>query len=156
MSVDDTAFTISLGSVSISSKHTNEFHREYATARNVTSTAGYVAIADPGHVLQRGDTAGGINTTATASTASTTLRWDRAAFNGTDVQSDTSMVATAPAEYQAITVVARDSCFSLTTWDLWKLDPAPARMLGRIEIVEPTTATLVTTIVVESSTCPKL
>jgi len=153
LSIDDAALTLRLGSVSVSSEHTSEFHRQYGNARQVTSTAGFVAIDDPGHVLQRGDTAGGVNRTATASTGTTNLSWDRAPFSGIDVRSDISVGATEPAEYAAITVVPRDSCFTLTTWDLWELNPAPAQMLGPIEISEPTTAILVTTVVIESSIC---
>ncbi len=154
LSVDDAAFSFRLGSVSISAEHANEFHRQYGNARETMSLGGFVATENPGHLLQRGDAAGGANSTSTASTGSTTLRWDHAPFSGTVVESDTTVIAAAPPGYEAITVLARESCFTLSTWDLWKLEPAPAQMLGTIEILEPTTATLVTTIVIESSICP--
>ena len=86
---------------------------------------------------------------------SATLTWDREPFAGLIVESATSFAAAdGSAQYDVTLELGSAGCLTVAAWDLWQLEPAPARMLGQIEIVEPTTATLVTTIVIESSICP--
>lgn len=154
LSVDDADFNLRLESVSIGADYAQEFHSQYAAARAIKSTYGFVATDGPGYVLQRGASTGAINPADSASTGSTTLEWERAPFEGILVRSDSSMLAAESAAYEVGTDLDAPGCVTVTSWDLWKLEPAPDQMLGQIELRQPTTATLETTIIIESEGCP--
>ena len=154
LSVDDADLGLRLETVSINSDHVDVFHREYRTAREIDTTDGFTATDGTGYVLQLAGTAHGINPTGGVVTESIALAWERAPFTGMVVNAATSVIADGPAEFETHAVLGTGDCRTLTAWDLWQLDPAPDPMIGRIEILQPTTATLATTIVIDSANCP--
>ncbi len=154
LSVDDADLGLRLETVSISSDHVDDFHRHYGTAREIDTTDGFTATDGDGYVLQLAATAGGVNTTDGVVTESIGLAWERAPFTGIVVNAATSVIADDPAEFETHAILGAGDCRTLSAWDLWHLDPAPDPMIGRIEILQPTTATLATTIVIDSANCP--
>ena len=152
LSVDDSELGIQLESVAISSDDAVEFHQQYGRARKVTNTRGPVA-AEPGFVMRLAGKVVSAGQAGDGATESTELAWDRAPFEGIAVTAETSVIADEPAEAVSHGGGGPDGCITLTAWDVWNLEPTPDPIFGEVAIVVPTTATLVTTIVIESTIC---